>query len=150
MQHFRIGARKFLSAATSERSRTLTVSRATLQLHRAAGQSVRPPARKRFPSDLTHLTHLTHLTSVAAALLCSAFLLAGCHSPVPSQSLHRFEFTNPQMGTLFRITLYAADEAAARTAANAAFLRVAALDDIMSDYQADSELMRLCSQPCLK
>ncbi len=51
------------------------------------------------------------------------------------------------MGTLFQITLYAATEAAARSAARAAFARVAALDDIMSDYQADSELMRLCEAP---
>jgi thiamine biosynthesis lipoprotein len=51
------------------------------------------------------------------------------------------------MGTLFKITLYSTDESAAKTAAKAAFARVAALDDIMSDYQADSELMRLCDQP---
>ena len=51
------------------------------------------------------------------------------------------------MGTLFKITLYAPDKAAAQAAAKDAFRRVAALDDIMSDYQADSELMRLCAQP---
>jgi thiamine biosynthesis lipoprotein len=51
------------------------------------------------------------------------------------------------MGTLFHLTLYAPDPVAARTAADAAFHRVAALEEIMSDYQADSELMRLCDQP---
>ena len=51
------------------------------------------------------------------------------------------------MGTLFSIKLYALDKASAENAAQAAFLRIAALDDIMSDYQADSELMRLCEQP---
>jgi thiamine biosynthesis lipoprotein len=51
------------------------------------------------------------------------------------------------MGTLFTITLYAADETTAQTGAKAAFQRVDALEDIMSDYQADSELMRLCDQP---
>src|SRR5437870_4457710 len=51
------------------------------------------------------------------------------------------------MGTLFSITVYAPEEAAAQSAAEAAFRRVAALDDIMSDYQADSELMRLCEAP---
>lgn len=51
------------------------------------------------------------------------------------------------MGTLFTITLYAPDETTAKTAADAAFARVAELDAIMSDYQADSELMRLCDQP---
>jgi thiamine biosynthesis lipoprotein len=51
------------------------------------------------------------------------------------------------MGTLFRIALYATNEPAARAGAEAAFQRVADLDDMMSDYQADSELMRLCDQP---
>src|SRR5438552_2319940 len=51
------------------------------------------------------------------------------------------------MGTLFSITVYAREKAAAQSAAEAAFRRVAALDDIMSDYQADSELMRLCEAP---
>jgi thiamine biosynthesis lipoprotein len=77
-------------------------------------------------------------------------MLAACRSPGPSRSLQRFEFSKPQMGTLFRITLYAPDEPAAKAAAEAAFRRVAALEDIMSDYQADSELMRLCAQPCLQ
>ncbi|HVM48118.1 MAG TPA: FAD:protein FMN transferase [Candidatus Acidoferrum sp.] len=51
------------------------------------------------------------------------------------------------MGTLFTITLYAPDASRAQAAAQAAFKRVDALEDIMSDYQADSELMRLCDQP---
>jgi thiamine biosynthesis lipoprotein len=51
------------------------------------------------------------------------------------------------MGTLFCITLYATNESSAKAAADAAFHRVAALDEIMSDYRADSELMQLCDQP---
>jgi thiamine biosynthesis lipoprotein len=51
------------------------------------------------------------------------------------------------MGTLFTITLYAANPTNAQAAAELAFRRVDALEDIMSDYQADSELMRLCDQP---
>ena len=51
------------------------------------------------------------------------------------------------MGTLINITLYAPDLAAAKAGAAAAFQRIDALEDIMSDYQADSELMRLCDQP---
>jgi thiamine biosynthesis lipoprotein len=51
------------------------------------------------------------------------------------------------MGTRFRIVLYAADEATARTAAAAAFRRIAELDGIMTDYRATSELMRLCGDP---
>src|SRR6516164_6523 len=58
----------------------------------------------------------------------------------------RFEYTEPHMGTRFRIVLYAADEATANRAAKAAFARIAELDGIMSDYRATSELMQLCAK----
>lgn len=48
------------------------------------------------------------------------------------------------MGTLFRIKLYAPDEATAEHAFRAAFARIAALDDILSDYKPTSELNRIC------
>jgi thiamine biosynthesis lipoprotein len=51
------------------------------------------------------------------------------------------------MGTLFTITLYAPDQEQARAASQEAFRRIALLDDVMSDYKADSELMTLCDQP---
>ena len=57
----------------------------------------------------------------------------------------RFEFTEPHMGTTARIVLYAPDESTAKSAAKAAFARVAELNRIMSDYDSDSELMRLCA-----
>jgi thiamine biosynthesis lipoprotein len=50
------------------------------------------------------------------------------------------------MGTLFRIVLYAPDEAAAKKAADAGFERIAQLDNIMSDYKETSELMQLCQK----
>lgn len=78
-----------------------------------------------------------------AALLC----LSACRTPPPAKPLERFEFSHPAMGTLVTITLYAPDLAAANAGADAAFQRIDALEDIMSDYQADSELMRLCDQP---
>src|SRR5262245_44351495 len=56
----------------------------------------------------------------------------------------RFEIESKHMGTTFRVVLYAADEAAAKKAAAAAFARVAELDQVMSDYKKDSELMTLC------
>lgn len=61
-------------------------------------------------------------------------------------ALTRFHYQEPHMGTLFQITLYAPDQAAADRAAKAAFARIAALNGIMSDYQATSELMRLCAR----
>ncbi|WP_439620489.1 FAD:protein FMN transferase [Gemmata sp.] len=48
------------------------------------------------------------------------------------------------MGTTFRVVLYAPDAATAKAAADAAFARVAALDECMSDYKPTSELMQLC------
>lgn len=47
------------------------------------------------------------------------------------------------MGLPVRILLHAPDERRAETAARAAFDRIAALDDVMSDYRPDSELRRL-------
>ncbi len=47
------------------------------------------------------------------------------------------------MGTTVRVVLYADDSARAETAALAALARVGALDAILSDYRAESELSRL-------
>ncbi|MFQ5740540.1 MAG: FAD:protein FMN transferase [Acidobacteriota bacterium] len=58
--------------------------------------------------------------------------------------MNRYEYRRPQMGTLFRLILYAPDEAAARKAAEAAFQRIETLEAILSDYRSDSELARLC------
>jgi len=60
------------------------------------------------------------------------------------QSSRRFTFSEAHMGTIFRIVLYAPDATTAGKASRAAFDRVAGLDDAMSDYKPDSELMRLC------
>src|SRR5262245_18207868 len=56
----------------------------------------------------------------------------------------RFEFTQIQMGMPFRIVLYAPDADSANAAARAAYARIRELNGIMSDYEPDSELMRLC------
>ena len=56
----------------------------------------------------------------------------------------RFEFESKHMGTVFRIVFYAADRPTAEAAAKAAFARVAEIDKALSDYDPDSELMRLC------
>jgi thiamine biosynthesis lipoprotein len=47
------------------------------------------------------------------------------------------------MGMTFEVTLYAADEATANRAAEAAFRRIAKLNAILSDYDPSSELSRL-------
>jgi thiamine biosynthesis lipoprotein len=60
--------------------------------------------------------------------------------------LQRFEFAEPHMGTLYRIALYAPDKQSAQDAANAAFARIGQLDEKFTDYDDDSELMKLCAQ----
>ncbi len=57
--------------------------------------------------------------------------------------LQRFEFNEPEMGMPFRIVLYAPNAEMANRAAKAAFARVAQLNQIMSDYETDSELNEL-------
>src|SRR2546423_2296572 len=47
------------------------------------------------------------------------------------------------MGAPCRIVLYALDKPAAEAAADAAFARIKQLNDILSDYDTDSELSRL-------
>ncbi len=49
------------------------------------------------------------------------------------------------MGVEARLVLYSPDESTALVAASAAFARINALDRILSDYNPDSESMRLCA-----
>jgi len=88
------------------------------------------------------------LASCFAIFLPGLTLLTGCHSTLSTaHSLQRFEFSEPHMGTLFAITLYAPDQANAVQASQAAFQRVAELNRSMSDYDPQSELMQLCRKP---
>ena len=59
----------------------------------------------------------------------------------------RFDFVEPHMGTLFRISIYSDDAESAASGARAAFARIRDLDNTLSDYKADSELMRLGVEP---
>lgn len=63
-----------------------------------------------------------------------------------SDGLKRFESSQVAMGTTVVVVLYAPDEETANRAFAAAFKRIAFLDKIMTDYDSDSELMRLCSK----
>lgn len=65
---------------------------------------------------------------------------------IPSQdTLRRFEFSHPQMGTVFRLVLYAGSETQAQAAADRAFALVDSLNASMSDYLPESELNLLCA-----
>ena len=75
-------------------------------------------------------------------MLRALFLLA-LTLPLHAEDLTRFVYEKAEMGLPFRITLYAPDEATAKTASDAAFERVAVLNSILSDYDPDSEISRL-------
>lgn len=73
--------------------------------------------------------------------LLVGFLILVAHGRLDAQARH--EFTELHMGVAVRIALYAPDQATARSAARAAFDRIAQLEDIFSDYRSGSELRRL-------
>jgi len=76
-----------------------------------------------------------------------AFLTLGCLSASAAEpALQRFAFTQPSMGTTFRVVLFAPDQAAATAAAQAAFDRIDQLDTMFTDYDDNSELMKLCAK----
>ena len=88
--------------------------------------------------------------SIRAGLLALVVMAlaapAGCRT-APTPKPGRYEFTEPHMGTLWRITLFAPDAAAASNSVRAAFARVHTLDTIFTDYDPNSELLRLCARP---
>lgn len=78
------------------------------------------------------------LRLLAAALFAAA-------SPGIAQS--RYEFSKPEMGTVFQIKLYSTDLNAAQRAAADVFARIEAINQIASDYLPESELSRLNKAP---
>jgi len=56
----------------------------------------------------------------------------------------RYEFTYPQMGTMFRVVVYASDSLSAKNATQKAFARLDELNMSLSDYREDSEVNTLC------
>ena len=81
-----------------------------------------------------------------ARLALALLSLLGVAGSGYAQGLARYEFQHPQMGTLFRIVLYARDSLQAHAAARAAFARIDSLDAMLSDYREDSELSRLSAR----
>ncbi|MCF6360868.1 MAG: FAD:protein FMN transferase [Cyclobacteriaceae bacterium] len=62
------------------------------------------------------------------------------------QRFQRFEYSQPAMGTVLNIIMYASDSTTAKKAASEAFDRVQHLNQIFSDYIPNSELNRLCQK----
>jgi FAD:protein FMN transferase len=74
------------------------------------------------------------------ALLFAVVLTAPCFA---EQELHRYEFSATEMGLPFRIVLYAKNSIDAQYASDAAFARIKQLNDILSDYDSESEISKL-------
>jgi thiamine biosynthesis lipoprotein len=84
--------------------------------------------------------NLTKTLRTLAATLLAVGLLSAASPSVPQ----RYEFTKILMGMPFKIVLYASDESTANAAAQAALARIRQLNGILSDYEPESELMKLC------
>ncbi len=81
---------------------------------------------------------------LSGCLWVGLWWLAGHTSPA-AEPAQKFEFVQIRMGITVAIQVYADDELLANQAADAAYARFKELDRVMSDYDPDSELMRLCS-----
>ena len=84
--------------------------------------------------------------TLACLALGISFFPVPCRLLAVKAPLKRFEYSLPRMGTMFRIELYAVSSDQASKAAEAAFARAEELEQIMSDYRPDSELMRLARE----
>ena len=78
-------------------------------------------------------------------LLVGGPIVAQACRSLPDEALRlsRFEFERLQMGTLFRVVLYAPDQLVANAASAAAFARLDELNARLSDYDPESELSKL-------
>lgn len=78
-----------------------------------------------------------------SATLC--LLAAGIiAAPAEESRLTRFEFLRTEMAAQVKIVFYCIDAATANGAAEAAFARIRQLNAVLSDYDSQSELRRLC------
>ncbi len=89
------------------------------------------------------ISRITCRTTLRCLTLGFSFLLVSSRALGANLPLKQFEYSLPRMGTVFHIDLYSASSAQASKAGEATFARAEELEQIMSDYRADSELMRL-------
>jgi FAD:protein FMN transferase len=88
---------------------------------------------------------LRRALSVASLVVCS---WAGC-GVLPAWGEERYEFRQIHMGVDVSLTLYASTAAKATEAADRAFARIAKLEQVFSDYSAESEAMVVCRTAAL-
>lgn len=82
---------------------------------------------------------------MSQALLSIALTAALAGLSADGAPLQRYAFSEMLMGMRFRIVVYAPDEQSANRGVTAAFQRILDLNAVCSDYDADSELNRLCA-----
>ncbi len=87
------------------------------------------------------------LFALAIFLALLSLIFTGCRTTDSDAALRRYEFLEPHMGTLFKITLFASDSLIATRSAEAAFRRIEQLNRMMTDYDQRSELMQLSQRP---
>jgi thiamine biosynthesis lipoprotein len=78
------------------------------------------------------------------AMLALFLVSLGTANAVAEDGLTLFTFRETHLAVPVELRVYAADEAVAKDASQAAYARIDELDRIFSDYDADSEAMRLC------
>ena len=98
-----------------------------------------PEVNKRTVHRPRHACRVVEFTTLLAIAFGSCL-----PAQAQAQAPQRFEFREPHLGTIVEVTLYAPEEEAANQAARAVFDRIEELNRILSDYQPDSEAMRLC------
>lgn len=90
-----------------------------------------------------HFRRATRLGAVGIVAVCLPIVAVAQRPANPSAAPGRYAFSQAQMGVPFKVIVCARDQGEARSAAQAAFDRVAELNQIFSDYEFDSELSRL-------
>jgi thiamine biosynthesis lipoprotein len=89
------------------------------------------------------------LNSASSFVLLLLFVALPVHSLAQtapasqSPALQKFQYTQPKMGTIFQLILYAPDQQTADASAEAAWARIDGLNKTLSDYDPNSELNRL-------
>jgi len=83
------------------------------------------------------------LTSAIVLFFAVSLAAANPQREAAVPSLQKFTFAEPHLGTIVQIQVYAPEEGEAKEGAAAAFARIAELNRILSDYDPESELMRL-------
>ena len=82
----------------------------------------------------------------ALSILAPLTIILGMSSWVNSEELQRYEYTAEKMGVPVSVTFYAKDAAQADEAIAAVWRRFDELNSILSDWDPESEIIRVCRE----